>query len=577
MVRRLRFVHLLWSLFLAGFGTRLAYVIAQIRADPEFSLPILDGAYYLEWARALAEGRGGPLAGHPAELPSAFYLAPLYPLLLSGFLRLFGDNFALLYYVQQLLVLAAAGFLVVAGRRLVGDAAGLAAGLMLLLYHPALFFASRPLGEALALLLLTGALAAQASPARLAGAGAGLLGATAALVRPNLLLVPLVWAVEAALRRRWVRFALTASAMLVALAPTTVRNLAAAGHLVAVSSNGGLTLYHGNGPGARGIGWNVPGLSGRLAEQQREATRLASFFAGRELDPVEADRFWARRAIAARGVDLPDSLALVARRAGLVLGNEELSVDYAPLLDMRPWRWLAPLPFACVLGLAAAGLCLGGVRGSGGWTAWGTILACAATPLVFYVSSRYRLPLAAALMLPAGAGLAGLTATARETTARRRGVSLAVAAGVAALSFLVPTGEVGRISEAAARVNRASVWEKKGDLERAEQELKRALELDPDSAPALRRISEIFDRTGRSAEFGPYYQRGLALEASTLEARWSNVILEAVVAGDPLGAARAADEAERRGVELAPGLREKLQAAIDRQGDARATKGAEAG
>ena len=124
MLGPLRFAHLLAILLLVGFCARLAYVLGQAASDPAFALPILDGAYYVEWARSLAAGRAGPLGGHPGESGSAFYLAPLYPLFLAGIMRVFGENYALIYYAQQLLMILTAAFIGLAGRRLSGDWAG---------------------------------------------------------------------------------------------------------------------------------------------------------------------------------------------------------------------------------------------------------------------------------------------------------------------------------------------------------------------------------------------------------------------------------------------------------------------
>ena len=71
------------------------------------------------------------------------------------------------------------------------------------LYHPLLYFPSRPIGESLALLLLALAIywLDRAGPwfAVLGGAAGGL----ASLARPNFLLVLLAWAAWAALDRRW--------------------------------------------------------------------------------------------------------------------------------------------------------------------------------------------------------------------------------------------------------------------------------------------------------------------------------------------------------------------------------------
>ena len=51
------------TLLLVGSMTlRIAYVIAQPASDPSFSIPILDGKIYADWAKSILAGDGGPLA-----------------------------------------------------------------------------------------------------------------------------------------------------------------------------------------------------------------------------------------------------------------------------------------------------------------------------------------------------------------------------------------------------------------------------------------------------------------------------------------------------------------------------------
>jgi len=589
VARRPSFELSLAALSLIALGIRVAYVVVQPATDPGATGALLDGAYYVRWGQAMAAGT----TAHAG----AYYLAPLYAWLLGGFFTIFGDAIAWLYLLQHVTLVVTAVLLALCARELADDATGLAAAVLTLLYHPALFFASRPLGEPVALLLLVLALWLLMRPSPVALFGSGIAVALSALARPNLLLVIAVWGfigVAWALRgpaigdeldtarRRRAGFALALAGVAIVLLPVVVRNWRASGHLVPISANSGLTLFHGNGPGAMGIGVQPPGFSGRVATQRQEATRLASLQSGRPLDDVEADRWWGRQAVKARLADPAGSLLLMLRRTGLLLSTRELDLDYAPSIDGNPWRRATPLPFALLLALSAGGLYLAGPRRSGGWIVWGAIVACAATPLLFYVSSRYRLPVAVLLAIPAAVGLMELI----RSRGRRRLSALAVVGCVIVVSATVPAGEVARTTQAVALANRADSWRQAGDLARAEQDLQRALEIDPESAPVQFELGLLFVATGRSAEAGRHYREALRIRPDLAEAAqnlsslliaegrasesvpillralkirpehdgcWKNLIVAHYAMGDPATARSIAERARRSGVRLDPG------------------------
>ncbi len=483
---------------------------------------MLDGEIYTNWARALAAGESGP-AG-------AFYQAPLYPWLLSIYFRIVGENFSGLYLLQQVLSVATAGGVALLARRSAGDRAGWFAAVLFLLYPPTTFFSSRPLGEPLALLLLVGALLLQpltreGSPWRsgLAGAVAGL----ATLARPNLLLVPLAWGALLFVGRRPARGGWVLLGLVLVLTPVAVRNRLASGHWVPVTSNAGMTAYHGNGPDAWGIFTPPRGFSGSVLDQRREATHIARQRSGRQLDDVEADRWWGSQAVAARLDDIPGSLRLALVRVGLTLDNHEHGLDYSPALDDNPWRttWRFPeyseigiVPLALLLGLAGAGVALGGIRHSGGSAVWAALAAAAAMPLLFYVSSRYRLPFTALLPVPAGCGLAALLGVAEFPTLRKRTVGAVVAIVGIAVSFLVPSSELQAEARVNGLANLAAAYEKVGDTTRALALAEQAVATAPESPVANFNLGVIEERVGRDAPAEAHFREALRRNPDLVQA-----------------------------------------------------------
>jgi tetratricopeptide (TPR) repeat protein len=595
---------------LVATALRLLYLWAQPSADPSFAHPAQDGDYYLQWARAIAAGEGRAVG--------AYYLAPLFPHVLALFLVVFGENFAMLYLFQQLLGLATALVIAIGGRALIGARAALIATALFLLHHPLVFFSSRPLGEPLALFFLFASWALAARTSGRSALCAGLLAGVGALARPNLLLVPLFWALADTVSGRWRQAALLIGGVSLVLLPVALRNAAVSGHPVLVSSNSGITAYHGNGLAARGVYTMPAGFSGELGSQRDEATALARLHAGRELDPVEADRWWGREALRVRLADPWGSAWLLLRRASLLLDNYEYGLDAHPMLDGNPWRptWrlpegreLALVPFALLLGLAVAGLAMSGVRGTGGWWTWSAIVAAALTPLLFYVSSRYRLPTAALLVIPAGCGLNRLIARDGNGGGRLRaliagGAVLALSLGLSWID-LSDLGWIRRTGQAEALANRAAAHQHAGDLEAADRDARRATALAPWSARSRFNLAVIAEARGRLEEAEQSYREALELSEGALaeaaanlakimidrgqadqavsvltralEARpthetcWTNLVVALMLSGRREDAAEAVRRALALGAALDPGLVTLVEPGLPPKGSAEET------
>ena len=485
-----------------GFLLRVVYVLVQPHFDPTFARPILDGAYYLAWARALAEG--GSIGG-------VYYMPPLYPWFLSVFLRVFGEAWTLLFLLQQLMVVASAGLLALVERKASGDGAALATAALVLLYHPTMFFASRPLGESFALLLLSAALLLAGEAGERQGFAAGVASGLLSLARPNFLPLAPLWAARDFFAGRPRRAAALLGATVLTILPVACHNHAASGHWVPVSANGGIVFWLGNAPGAVGVYTPVAGFGGSLATQQQEATAEASARAGRTLEAVESDGFWWREGLRARAADPAGTIVLLAKRAILTIDTAEHGLDYAPALDANPLRFAAPLPFAVLLGLAVFGVLALGFARTGGFTLWSSLLVAVAAPLVFYVSSRHRLPVAFLLAVPAGCGVAAL----RET---RRAVPFAVGACALVLSFGIPSAELMRSEKAAALAVVADVQRKAGELDAAADTSRRATELDGANAIAWFNRGVIAAARGNGAEAEWAYRAALAADPTQPDA-----------------------------------------------------------
>jgi tetratricopeptide (TPR) repeat protein len=499
---------------LAAAAFRAVYFHQSAARSPFFATPILDSEVYDAWAARIAGGAW--LDREP------FYFPPLYPYLLGILYRLFGRSLPLVYALQMALGLVNIALLHRIGARLFSARAGLIAAAAAALYAPFAFFETKILTTTLgltlhlaALLLLARAEDAdaaapphrrRAAPWLAAGAA---IGATA-LCAPGAILLAAAYA--AILVRRRPRAALgVAAGAFAALLPVLAHNLAVAGDPLILSGQGGITFYQGNNAGANGLYAPVAGFSGAPERQAAEEKAIAERAAGRPLPMSRVSLHFF-----ARGLDFivrqpARWLLLEARKIGHLLGNYEASTEYSLYHERAaiPWLRLPALPWAALAGAGLAGLLQAARRPRGEAPSAARALlaatACAAAvPLLFYVSSRYRLPLAAGLVLY-GAGFVDRALRDRAALARRPGPLLAGAA--LALLSIVPLGRPNVMAEANVDYNVGNVFADRGEHERAIAAFDRSLAAWPGNAYAHINRGNSLDRLGREDEALASYRR----------------------------------------------------------------------
>jgi tetratricopeptide (TPR) repeat protein len=563
-------------LFTAALVARLIY-LGELHRSPLWSPLIGDGAAYDAWARRLAAGDwlGGEV----------FYQAPLYPYLLGALYRLAGADPLWPRLLQSLLGAASCLVLAAAGRRFLGAGAGLAAGWLLALYPPALFFdgeiqkASLSLAFMCALLWLLAGL--RRRPRLAAGAATGVVVGAFALNRENaLLLAPLLaaWLLatpDETWRRRLAAGGLLVAGCLATLLPVALRNRAIGGELVLTTAQLGPNFYIGNHAGADGrYRPLVPGRGSPRYERE-DATRLAEAALGRRLSPAEVSRYWLGEALRFARREPGRWLALVLRKWFLVWNAREIvdttsleaAADHSRLL-----RGMGSIyHFGVLCPLAVAGLWLTRRRWRELSVLYLVLLAWALSVTAFFVFARYRYPMVPVLLLFAGAAAERLADAVRRR--RAAGLTAAACLGLAAALLVnwpaddrdprAPTyaslgralADAGRLAEAQRALERtvalsprfagahlalADVRLRRDDLDAAEASYRRVLELDASSPAAWNNLGTIAGRRGRAAEAIALYRR--ALEADGDDVAALSNLGHALLAGGDLGGARGAFE-----------------------------------
>ena len=425
---------------LAIFGVALLIRLVhvwQLRRSPFFTLLMGDSRGYDEWAQRIA---AGDWIGR-----EVFYQAPLYPYLLGVIYAVAGRHLLLVRIIQALIGSASCAFLALAAARLFSRRAGIAAGLLLALYAPAIFFDGLLQKSVLdvffvclALWLIslsekTGENAKTAekhaerhisrrslrSPRFFLYVALGLTMGGLALTRENALVfivVILGWIVAQGLGARGAGLvgagrsaALFLAGLAIVLMPVAARNYAVGGGFFVTTSQFGPNFYIGNNAAADGTYQSLRFGRGAPEFERQDATEIAERAAGHQLTPAEVSSYWTDKALDFIVTRPGAWLALTGRKIALLWNATEM-------LDTESQEahaeWSIPLRVLGVVGhfgilvpLAVFGLIVTWPRRSGLYVFYALTLAYAASVVMFYVFARYRYPLVPLLMLFAAAGL----------------------------------------------------------------------------------------------------------------------------------------------------------------------------
>ena len=328
-----------------------------------------------------------------------FHQAPLYPYLLAVLFRIVGSSLWSVYILQALGSAATAVLIAAITRRCIGTTAGLLAGVMAAVYGPLVFCDFVALRASLTVLLSAMAvwllIRAQTSERGGWWLAAGVVMGLGFLLRPNAV-VMLALALLGAAVLHWGRWRELGTGCIgliagfaVCLTPLALRNVRVGAPPLSVSAVGASTFYIANAAGAPGTGW---GITPRYPMVMRRTD-------GR-LGPL-AREAWASH----------DSIAGVI---GLLIAKLTATAHYFERANnANPYyaeRFSAllrygGLSFWIVMPLAVTGLVLTWPERRRLIWLYVAVLVPLATIVLFYQTSRFRLPMMVGLIPLAAAGV----------------------------------------------------------------------------------------------------------------------------------------------------------------------------
>lgn len=426
--------------------------LSWYRETPLGQVPVLDEQENLDFAEAMARG---------TLPPEPFYRAPGYALLLAG-LRTCGVPTSALFHAA--LALGAclhavnAGLAARVARAWFDDSrASLLAGLLFALHPVFVHYATQALDAVPALtfflLGLAGiarGLAGRSSSPPAAGrwAGASLAWAIAAVLRPNYLLVWVTLPLLAAWTQRrsaWVRSGLAAGAGAVVFGAVAAWQWRISGAPAVLPWQGPYNLWAANQPGTHGRYYVqkhvLPPDLARQNPARAESAYLYQKETGRPPADIRAlNAHWRERFLAHVTQHPFAWLGLLARKGYALLNDWEQynNKTFAFHQARSPWLRWNPLGWGVLLVLAVAGYArLAATAPAAPMPLAALGLAAATSAVLFFVSARFRLPLAALAAVGAGGALAA-PACWRPWPRRRQlllALALAATAGVAYSNF----------------------------------------------------------------------------------------------------------------------------------------------
>jgi len=532
-------------IFATALAVRLLHVW-QLRASPFFDVLMGDSRGYDDWARRIAAGEW---IGR-----DVFYQAPLYPYLLGVVYAIAGRHLLLVRVVQAVIGSASCALVGGAAARLFSPAGargaraiGLAAGLMLALYAPAIFFDALIQKSVLdvffvsaALWLIATVVDPPASPRLTTTRRWFVLGLTIgalALTRENALVfivVILAWAlfnpqspVPGPLAARAKRALVFLAGLALVLSPVAARNAYVGGGFYITTSQFGPNLYIGNNARSDGTYQSLRFGRGAPEYERQDATELAERALGRPLTPAEVSSYWVDQAM-----DFVTSrpgawLKLMARKTALLWNATEM-------LDTESQEahaeWSLPLRalsfvghFGVLVPLAVLGAFVTWPMRRRLVIVYALTIVYAASVVLFYVFARYRYPLVPMLMLFAAAGviLARELYAVRSASATRARALGAAAAAVAATVFCNWPMLSTTLMRAVTESNLAVALQAEGRIDEATAHYERALALRPDYAPAYNNLGTALRAEGRLEEAAAAYRRAIALRGEYPEAHYN--------------------------------------------------------
>jgi tetratricopeptide (TPR) repeat protein len=427
----------------AAITLRLLH-FASSSENPILYMHVLDERYYLDLGKGIA-------SGHWLGEDGVFFMDPFYGYFLAFIFYFFGDNLTTVRIIQIVLDSFNVVFVYAIGSRIWNKFAGISGALVYAFYPVAFFYTLLILKTTLATTLLLCfillLLIALDNGRKIHWYGLGLLSAIMIYLRANfILLVPFTVLFCVFFEKsRWravighVMLLFAGLATLVSIG--VFRNYLVSNEIVLFNSQAGRLLYSCNNSGNLTGRYNLPSFArAHPVSSEKDFQEETELRVGAQLNASEISRYWVAETLRLLWQNPKIIPVLLFNKLKGTLSNCEIPNNHSYYLASRfspLLKW--PFPsFALALAFGLPGLVLGIQRERKAAILLIPLLTVLITIIVFYTSSRFRMPAVPFLLIGSGICLSILYYWIKKSETIKAGMLLSCVGIIGFLSLLVP-------------------------------------------------------------------------------------------------------------------------------------------
>jgi tetratricopeptide (TPR) repeat protein len=508
----------IWLPVLLAFSAVLHVVyLIQLQHTPYATFLMVDAeGYHLKALKLLKDGWLGE---------GIFFQAPLYPYFLALIYKVFGVSFLAVQIVQVFISLANIILIYFIGKNLFDEKTALLGAVLAVFYGPMAYYSGLLLKVTLSLFLGCLLLLILLRATRLATWWSYLiagmcLGINITLRGNYFLMFPALIA--------WIAFAapskgakiwgvgLFVLGTILALSPVTIRNYYLEKDFVPTTYDAGPSFYIGNHARATGFQAHVDGVRANPIYEEQDFRTVAEKSSGKKLKPSEVSAFWFRQSRDFIVQEPMMFIKLVLKKCFLIVNSQEIpdNYDYVFMKTLTPVLKIAIIPFGFLMACSVFAVYLYRWNTPAFWLVYIYSGIYAVSVIMFYVVSRFRLPVVPA-MIPLAAFFI-LEGWKKILTLQGQRQCAFVGCALIILSLVfwpVKTGD-----PAASHMNIGFAYENRGLWQEAADHYKSAVNINPTFAQGHLRQAVAYRMMGKIDTAMSELQQALNIQPQLVDA-----------------------------------------------------------